>query len=164
MQANRDIYYPSFVASKRLRISGLAMSKVASRLDLDIAGSNQRVNVGLCLKFDSKSQKVLGYSRKTERGWEYSQTAIDLVERYMEKFPEIFQALQRKSQVDFLSDQDVFYNDTKNRISQVKEWLKIEGVDKFPRVSLTAEALTKVYICLWEGIDRCYGSRNQSLP
>jgi hypothetical protein len=45
-----EIYYPAFVTAKKLGMSGLTLSKVTSSMDIDIAGSKQRVNIGLCLK------------------------------------------------------------------------------------------------------------------
>ena len=41
-----------------------------------------KTNVGLSLKFESKGLKVLGYSRRNDRGWEYSETAAQALERY----------------------------------------------------------------------------------
>lgn len=65
-----------------MKISSLALSKITSSLQITVDGAQQKVNLGLCLKYDSKSRKVLGYSRKTPKGWEYSQKALDLINEY----------------------------------------------------------------------------------
>lgn len=44
--------------------------------------TDQKVNAGLNLKFEAKGQKVLGYTRKSEGGWEYSEKAISLIAEY----------------------------------------------------------------------------------
>lgn len=54
---------------------------------------NSKLNIGLNLKFEAKSQKVLGYTRKGESGWEYSEKAIDLIQEFKDKFPEVIDAL-----------------------------------------------------------------------
>lgn len=49
-----------------------------------IASDGQKSNLGLSLKFEAKSMKVLDYSQKATngRGWEYSEQAIRLIEDY----------------------------------------------------------------------------------
>lgn len=46
-------------------------------------GSDNKTNIGLSMKFEAKGQKVLGYSQKTESGWEYSCDAVKLIEEYL---------------------------------------------------------------------------------
>jgi len=43
---------------------------------------NQKVNLGFSLKFEGKSMKVLGYSRKSDHGWEFSERAVQLIQDY----------------------------------------------------------------------------------
>lgn len=41
-----------------------------------------KVNLGLSVKFEGKAQKVVDYSRKTDRYWEFSQTTVALIKEY----------------------------------------------------------------------------------
>ena len=41
-----------------------------------------KTNIGLSLKFESKGLKVLGYSRRNDRGWEFSETTARALENY----------------------------------------------------------------------------------
>lgn len=41
-----------------------------------------KTNLGLSLKFEGKGLKVMGYSRKLERGWEFSDLAVKLIQEY----------------------------------------------------------------------------------
>lgn len=66
--------------SRTLGMSGLSLSKITSSLML--WGPESKLNAGLNLKFEAKSQKVLGYSRKTDNGWEFSNKAVDLIRDY----------------------------------------------------------------------------------
>lgn len=47
-----------------------------------ITSDNLKVNVGLSLKFEAKSLKVIEYSRKDGTYWEYSEKAIELIREY----------------------------------------------------------------------------------
>lgn len=75
-------------------MSGLTLSKLTS--SLMVSEGERKTNIGLNLKFEAKSQKVLGYSRKGVSGWEFSQKAIELIQDYNRKFPEVAEALDRK--------------------------------------------------------------------
>ena len=75
-------YYPSFEVAKIVGLSSKAVSKITSRVmavDKDRSG---KVNLGLSVKFEGKAQKVIDYSRKTDRYWEFSQTTVDLIKEY----------------------------------------------------------------------------------
>ena len=47
-----------------------------------VTSGSQKANLGLSLKFEGKSMKVLGYSRKSDQGWEFSEKAVELVREY----------------------------------------------------------------------------------
>lgn len=50
-------------------------------VDGDRSGSG-KINIGLSVKFEAKALKVIGFSRKTNRYWEFSQSALDLIREY----------------------------------------------------------------------------------
>lgn len=60
--------------------------KVISRLTskvMAIDGDHMgKINIGLSVKFEAKAQKVIGYSRKIGRHWEYSRETVDLIREY----------------------------------------------------------------------------------
>jgi hypothetical protein len=75
-------YYPSFEVAK---IVGLS-SKVVSRLTSSVIAANDdrsgKVNLGLNVKFEAKARKVIDYSRRTDRYWEFSQKTVALLKEY----------------------------------------------------------------------------------
>lgn len=71
----------SYEVARRLGISGLGLSRLTSTLLVETS-EGHKTNVGLSLKFESKGLKVLGYSRKLQRGWEFSDTAVKLMQEY----------------------------------------------------------------------------------
>ena len=74
-------YYPSFKAANLLNISGRALSKITSSF-MVLTSDSSKNNLGLSLKFEAKSLKVIDYSRKEGRYWEFSERTVDLIREY----------------------------------------------------------------------------------
>lgn len=47
-----------------------------------LTAGGKKENVGLSLKFEAKGLKVIDYSRKNDRYWEFSQKTVDLLKDY----------------------------------------------------------------------------------
>lgn len=134
-------YIPSHVLCRRLGIGGLTLSKITSSIMIvEKPGSDNKTNIGLSMKFEAKGQKVLGYSQKTESGWEYSFCAINLIEEYLHRFPEIRDRLEVRGS-EILRAQDIFPYEPATKLAELKEWIKSKGVRDFERVPLEAESL-----------------------
>ncbi len=117
-------YFPSHVVAKRVGTSNFVISKITASLYLlsDVSGAD-KINIGLNIKFEARQLKVIGYSRRTDHsGWEYSQTAVELLQEYNQLFPEVFQRIG-KSQ-EFFSATDVFGSNAKKRVDELKAWIK----------------------------------------
>lgn len=69
-----------------LRLSGRALGKITSSF-LVLTSDQQKTNLGLSLKFEAKALKVVDYSRKDGRTWEYSEKTIDLIREYKVRAP-----------------------------------------------------------------------------
>ncbi|KAI8802810.1 XRN 5'-3' exonuclease N-terminus-domain-containing protein [Cladochytrium replicatum] len=140
-------YLPSFRVASALRMNRLVLSKVTSSLHVVSRKMDQRFNLGLNLKFDSKKKKVLGYTRKTDAGWEYSAKAVQLIEQYRNRFPDFFAGLERREKGDFYEDLDFYPEDTVNeKINEMKDFLKTAGVKDFEKVGIESKGLTKDYV------------------
>ena len=74
-------YFPSFQVAEMLAMSKRALSRVTSSFMVLVA-DGQKVNIGLSIKFEGKSMKVLSYSNKNGHVWEFSNLAIDLIRDY----------------------------------------------------------------------------------
>ena len=64
-----------------LGISSKALSKITASF-MVLTGDGSKSNLGLSLKFEAKSLKVVGYSRKMDRYWEFRDKAVDLLREY----------------------------------------------------------------------------------
>ena len=136
-----DPYMPSFQLARMLRLHPLVLSKLTSAFS--VTSSGLRLNLGLNLKFESKKQKVLGYSRKGQTGWEYSQRAVDLLVAYMTRFPEFVAQIGANPTGDGWED-TTFYPDPQEAREKMKEigaWLRTVETEDLERVPLEAEQL-----------------------
>ena len=135
-------YTPSYAVARDLGLNALALSKLTSSMSVQANG--KRENLGLNLKFEAKKLKVLGYSRKSNGGWEYSQAAIALIQQYMIKFPEFIAALHGNPKGDMLDATEIFPGDPATavaKVAEIKAWLKEIESKSFDKVPLEAEQL-----------------------
>lgn len=133
-------YTPSYAVARSLGLNPLVLSKTTSSFSVMV--DDQRVNLGLNLKFEAKKLKVLGYSRRSDNGWEFSEKAIQLLREYMDKFPEFFAGIMRNPQGDIYTDTD-FYDpsESRARIKEISGWLKSIESKNFEKVPLEAQQL-----------------------
>lgn len=146
--------------ARRLGISALGLSRITSSLLIALEDGSKS-NIGLSLKFESKGLKVLGYSKRNDRGWEYSETTARALERYKAAFPEPFNNLDSRGGGEWRDPgyQPIAYLDVDivsaaelcptapnpdKVIKDMKKWLKDENLINLEPVSLFAEQLEKV--------------------
>lgn len=142
-QAERsNPYTPSFAIAKQLGVHPLILSKITSSFQV-ISAAGLKLNLGLNLKFEGRKLKVLGYSRKSETGWEFSNLAVKLIADYMVAFPDFFAAIQREPQRSEISESDLWSDPSvaSQRVKDIVAWLKKQETSKFERVPLDAEQL-----------------------
>ncbi|KAJ4339244.1 exonuclease II Exo2 [Didymella glomerata] len=133
-------YLPSYVVARQLHMPPLALSKLTSSFNVNSSGL--KLNLGLNLKFEAKKLKVLGYSRKSANGWEYSQKAVELLTQYMIKFPEFFAGIMSNPTGDGWEDTDFYPPEiAKQKVKEIGAWLKEVQTKSFEKVPLDAEQL-----------------------
>ena len=140
LEAERHSHYvPSFTVAKNLGLNPLVLSKITS--SFQVAVDDNKINLGLNLKFEAKKLKVLGYSRKTS-GWEFSEKAVQLIQQYMIKFPDFIAGIQRNSQGSIYKATDFYpQSEASDRIKAIQAWLKEIESKSFEKVPLDAEQL-----------------------
>ncbi|RDX57163.1 hypothetical protein OH76DRAFT_1334582 [Lentinus brumalis] len=143
--ANRfqNKYFPSFRVAEMLGISSRALSKITSSF-MVLTADGSKSNLGLSLKFEGKGLKVIEYSRKDGRFWEFSDKAIQLIHDYKSTYPEVFRVLDRGGDA-MLRATDVFPEESHPdaKVKEVKSWLNSKGVRDFEPVSLFCDQLAK---------------------
>ncbi|KAF2801589.1 uncharacterized protein BDZ99DRAFT_219638 [Mytilinidion resinicola] len=142
-------YTPSFAVARMLNLNPLVLSKLTS--SFSVQSSGLRLNLGLNLKFEAKKLKVLGYSRKGDTGWEYSQKAIDLIAQYMIKFPEFIAGIMRNPKGDIYEDKNFYPEEiAKEKMKEIGAWLKSIESKSFEKVPLEAAQLDSDVVGLIE--------------
>ncbi|KAJ7067517.1 exonuclease II, partial [Mycena amicta] len=143
VEARKSVrYFPSFRVAEMLGISGRALSKITSSF-LVITGDNQKTNLGLNLKFDAKALKVVDYTRKEQKHWEFSEKAIELIREYKTKFPAIFESLDAGGDGIAKASELFRSSDPEVVVRTAKAWLKGTGVRDMEPVSLFCDQLGK---------------------
>lgn len=96
------------------------------------------------MKFESRGLKVLGYTRRNDRGWEYSETAAQALEKYKAAFPEVFANLDTRGG-DIVTSAELCptADDPDQVIKEMKRYLKANNLVDLEPVSLFAEQLEK---------------------
>ena len=64
-----------------LGVSSRALSKITSSF-MVVCSDGNKSNLGLSIKFEAKGLKVIEYSRKNDRYWEFSEKAVELIREY----------------------------------------------------------------------------------
>lgn len=140
-------------------LSSLTVARITSN-SMVITSDGQKHNLGLGLKFEGKGLKVIDYSRKDGRHWEFSEKAVELLRDYKLQYPEVMAAMSRGGDgthsllpsipcpypcIGMPKSSDIFRDG--NADAQVKEaqnWLKAKGVRNLEPVSLFCDQLKKV--------------------
>ncbi|TQV93576.1 exonuclease Kem1 [Cordyceps javanica] len=140
--AKANPYTPSFAIAKQLGVHPLVLSKITSSFQV-LTSAGLKLNLGLNLKFEGRKLKVLGYSRKSNTGWEFSNLAIQLIANYMVAFPDFFAAVQKHAQKSDVYDTDLWPDQSvaSQRLKDLSAWLKKQETSKFEKVTLDAEQL-----------------------
>ncbi|CAK1552844.1 unnamed protein product [Leptosia nina] len=108
------------------RITGSVLVIMGVRNDLPTE-NQQKINIGLNLKFNKKNQEVSGYTRrcKVTNAWMYSERCIDLVKSYAKAFPELFDQLAYSMNRDVFFEADLWpENMGEGKPQSVQKWLK----------------------------------------
>lgn len=143
-------YYPGSIAAQRLGIGSHLFSRLTGSIFITNADRDVRINVGLGLKFTKQGEELIGYTRRENNIWYYSEKTIALLDEYMAKFPELFEKLQTmKSDGDMFLNKDVFPDNTDEKVTEIRAWLKAQShtsAERRPSGSLilTPEAMKEI--------------------
>ncbi|CAO3677979.1 unnamed protein product [Rhizopus stolonifer] len=153
-------YTPAHAVARECGVSSLTLSRLTSSLQV-VERSGQRLNIGLNLKFESKGEKVSGYTRKNEAGyWEYSAKAVLLISAYIDAFPEFMGMMNSRKSVSMIDLSDFGWTEESQKyLHSMREWLKARKVHDLPRAPHHAQELHDDYIKLVEE----YANRYQSM-
>ncbi|KAK7158949.1 hypothetical protein R3I94_005324 [Phoxinus phoxinus] len=142
-------YCPGYVLASRLGITSYLVSRFSGSIFIGRGSKKnphgeQKVNVGLNLKFNKKNEEVPGYTKRTEKEWLYSSAVEDLLAEYLERFSEVFDFIARNSHDDVFYEDDVWPGVDENgaeKIQEIQGWLKTHPVSSTSRASCDLQIL-----------------------
>ncbi|WFC96839.1 exonuclease II Exo2 [Malassezia brasiliensis] len=146
-------YVPAAQVAHRLKISSIVLSRITSSMLVQV--DRNRRNLGLNLKFEAKSRKVLGYTQRTSLGWEYSERAIELIAAFVRAFPELVRAVARRPpHGDFYRDVDLFPQNTAERIQALVAFEKQHKLRELEDVPIYVDRLETQTVATLEAATR----------
>ncbi|XP_014661777.1 PREDICTED: 5'-3' exoribonuclease 1-like [Priapulus caudatus] len=127
-------WMPGYVAAKHLCVSSSIVSRITGSLYL-IKGPRghpdpQNAKIGLNLKLNKTNKEVPGYTKKMDDNWYYSPKVLEDVERYMEKFPELFESLANYSHDVY--EEDIYPNSNGEKGKEIVRFITTLGCSKLP--------------------------------
>jgi 5'-3' exoribonuclease 1 len=128
-------FMPGFVGAKRIGISTHLISRITGTIYLLLSPTEEeknsdkprrpkKVNVGLSLKFTKSKEEIPGWSKKVDSGWLYSANTIQVLNRYINEFPDFFDFLSQHSGSDDFTDTQVFGEDGVERAYKLHEFVQ----------------------------------------
>ncbi|XP_034254731.1 5'-3' exoribonuclease 1 [Thrips palmi] len=165
VRQNQHSMKPQFMtgskAAQHIGISSHILSRVTGTIFL-VVGNKQadnpsKINIGLNLKFNKKNEEVPGYTKKDNNMWLYSRKAIALIREYVEKFPEVFEHLCRKTSDDVYDDKDIYPGeDSAEKVSALSKWLKEIPTASLERQSCGAEVLEEEVVTQLQAVMKVF--------
>ncbi|XP_034038909.1 5'-3' exoribonuclease 1 [Thalassophryne amazonica] len=147
-------YNPGHVLASRLGISSYLVSRFSGTIFIGRGSKKnpcgeQRSNIGLNLKFSKKNEEVPGYTRRTEKEWLYSAAVEESLAEYLDRFPEVFEAVSRNCQDDVFYEDDVWPEDDQNgaeKVAEITLWLKSQPFSSISRSSCDLQVLDSAIV------------------
>ncbi|XP_058058704.1 5'-3' exoribonuclease 1 [Anopheles bellator] len=84
------------------------------------------VNIGLRLRMMSKDEAAVGFCRRANKMWLFSDRTINLLQSYDAQFPELFEKLEFAGRTKVHFETDLFGEGNEGKLKQVEEWLKAQ--------------------------------------
>ncbi|XP_069753461.1 5'-3' exoribonuclease 1 isoform X2 [Narcine bancroftii] len=147
-------YNPGYVLASRLGVTGYIVSRLTGSLFIGRGSKQnplgeQKINVGLNLKFTKKNEEVPGYTKKVGNEWQYSSAVEIILSEYLERFPELICHIAKNSQEDLYYEDDIWPGEDVNgpeKVQEIGAWLKTHPVSSLSRASCDLNLLDAAVI------------------
>ncbi|XP_037036647.1 5'-3' exoribonuclease 1 isoform X2 [Bradysia coprophila] len=133
-EENATNFINSYSASSSIGMHSSVFSLVTGSLIVvrgekrfPLPDNTPKANIGLQLKFPKKNEEVVGYTKKVGNQFMYSKRAIELVEQYWQRFPDIFMYLGNNPLNDQLFESVLFQGKVRYQtgvMDEVVKWIK----------------------------------------
>ncbi|XP_074599461.1 5'-3' exoribonuclease pacman [Brevipalpus obovatus] len=146
-------YMTNYQMAVNLGVDPHLLSRLTGSLMVSV--NDEKINIGLNLKFNARREVVPGFSKKQDETWLFSRKVYKLMEEYWEKFPALFMNLSRHTDRDMFSPREVFgTEEAERKVIEVGDWLKKLPHHKLKRQKFDAECLDECVVkCVEDVLD-----------
>ena len=155
-----ETYYPAPQVARRLKLSAFAISRFSGMLLItfkpttstdDDRFRDTKIDIGLNMQLEKRELYLPGYARRTERGWHYSDAAIDLLELYKLEFAEVFSYFEANKESRSLDAKDIFgVSEVDSKVETLQRWLKKQRTATLPLMPLSVPCCSEPVVKLIE--------------
>ena len=135
VQIENDQYIDSYAAAKMLKMSTKTLGSISSSVycaystDPATGAPGGKCDLGLRIKFTGKELVVVGYVRRVNDVFQYSQLAIKAIAQYKKAFPRLFHFLEHADNARSYALHDVFPDENEHTmLRRIDEWKVQVGV------------------------------------
>ncbi|XP_067851147.1 5'-3' exoribonuclease 1 isoform X3 [Heptranchias perlo] len=162
-------YNPGYILASRLGVTGYLVSRLTGSLFIGRGSKKnplgeQKMNVGLNLKFNKKNEEVPGYTKKVGNEWLYSSAVELILSEYLERFPELICYIAKNSQEDLYYEDNIWPGEDENgpeKVQEIVAWLKMHPVSSLSRASCDLNLLdTAIVEKIEEEVESCKQRRS----
>uniref|UniRef100_A0A182W3A0 5'-3' exoribonuclease 1 n=1 Tax=Anopheles minimus TaxID=112268 RepID=A0A182W3A0_9DIPT len=87
---------------------------------------DKTVNIGLRLRMTSKDEETIGYCRKVNKMWLFSEKTVKLIEMYLEQIPDLSEKLRRLGRASVYFETDLFGEGNEGKLKELNDWLNLQ--------------------------------------
>lgn len=113
------------------RLSSTILMMTGGRRSLNV-DERGKLNIGLQLRLVSHNEETVGYTKKVNKSWMFSEKAIELIKAYYEKVPKLFEKLEVYGKCDILFEDEMFGENKEGEIGlkELVAWIKSQDHTK----------------------------------
>uniref|UniRef100_A0A182RI08 5'-3' exoribonuclease 1 n=1 Tax=Anopheles funestus TaxID=62324 RepID=A0A182RI08_ANOFN len=86
---------------------------------------DKTINIGLRLRMMSKDEETVGYCRKVNKMWLFSEKTVKLIEMYLERVPDLSEKFKRMGKTNIYFETDLF-GEGNEKLKELSDWLNLQ--------------------------------------
>ncbi|BFF99890.1 5'-3' exoribonuclease 1 [Drosophila madeirensis] len=151
-QEERDKdYINTFDVCRQLNINGRALGRLTGTFYVVLGPRREKMenvakhNIGLQLKYPRQNEERAGYCRRSNNQWFYSSLALELMQRYCERFPKVVKYFGvSNDRNEYFFEQDIFPDAMgQHHIEDMANWVRQQPHMKVDRIACGSKTVCK---------------------
>ncbi|SPP89994.1 blast:5'-3' exoribonuclease 1 [Drosophila guanche] len=144
-------YINTFDVCRQLNINGRALGRLTGTFWVVLGPRREKMenvakhNIGLQLKYPRQNEVRAGYCRRSNNQWFYSSLALELMQRYCERFPEVVKYFNvSNDRNEYFFEQDIFPDAMgQHHIEDLANWVRQQPHMKVDRIACGSKTVCK---------------------